>query len=73
MHSHTPVVFVWMLFQAFLPWVLVLQLLYLMDAVQNGIQKENLRFTFSLTLYIARVAQQMLKPGNLLCVELVVR
>ncbi|XP_032053287.1 nucleolar pre-ribosomal-associated protein 1 isoform X1 [Aythya fuligula] len=38
------------------------QLLYLMDAVQNGIQKQNLRFTFSLTLYIARVAQQMLKP-----------
>ncbi|NXC43094.1 NPA1P protein, partial [Penelope pileata] len=38
------------------------QLLYLMDAVQNGIRQENLRFTFSLTLYIARVAQQMLKP-----------
>uniref|UniRef100_A0A8C3BFY8 URB1 ribosome biogenesis homolog n=1 Tax=Cairina moschata TaxID=8855 RepID=A0A8C3BFY8_CAIMO len=38
------------------------QLMYLMDAVQNGIQKQNLRFTFSLTLYIARVAQQMLKP-----------
>ncbi|XP_068768385.1 nucleolar pre-ribosomal-associated protein 1 isoform X2 [Struthio camelus] len=38
------------------------QLLYLMDAVQNGIRRQNLRFTFSLTLYIARVAQQMLKP-----------
>uniref|UniRef100_A0A8B9CB62 URB1 ribosome biosis homolog n=1 Tax=Anser brachyrhynchus TaxID=132585 RepID=A0A8B9CB62_9AVES len=38
------------------------QLLYLMDAVQNGIRQQNLRFTFSLTLYIARVAQQMLKP-----------
>ncbi|NXK50470.1 NPA1P protein, partial [Chauna torquata] len=38
------------------------QLLYLMDAVQNGIRQQNLRFTFSLTLYVARVAQQMLKP-----------
>ncbi|XP_068038864.1 nucleolar pre-ribosomal-associated protein 1 isoform X1 [Anomalospiza imberbis] len=38
------------------------QLLYLLDAVQNGIKQPNLRFTFSLTLYIARVAQQILKP-----------
>ncbi|XP_060090308.1 nucleolar pre-ribosomal-associated protein 1 [Heteronotia binoei] len=38
------------------------QLLYLMDVVQNGIQQPNLRFTFPLTLYIARVAQHMLKP-----------
>ncbi|KFQ34461.1 Nucleolar pre-ribosomal-associated protein 1, partial [Mesitornis unicolor] len=38
------------------------QLLYLLDAVQNGIWQPNLRFTFSLTLYIARVAQQILKP-----------
>uniref|UniRef100_A0A803V723 URB1 ribosome biosis homolog n=1 Tax=Ficedula albicollis TaxID=59894 RepID=A0A803V723_FICAL len=38
------------------------QLLYLLDAVQNGIKQPNLRVTFSLTLYIARVAQQMLKP-----------
>ncbi|NXS64029.1 NPA1P protein, partial [Brachypteracias leptosomus] len=38
------------------------QLLYLLDAVQNGIEQPNLRFTFSLTLYIARVAQQILKP-----------
>ncbi|NXW05576.1 NPA1P protein, partial [Fregetta grallaria] len=38
------------------------QLLYLLDAVQNGIGHPNLRFTFSLTLYIARVAQQILKP-----------
>ncbi|NXD76883.1 NPA1P protein, partial [Halcyon senegalensis] len=38
------------------------QLLYLLDAVQNGIRKPNLRFTFSLTLYVARVAQQILKP-----------
>ncbi|XP_063202755.1 LOW QUALITY PROTEIN: nucleolar pre-ribosomal-associated protein 1 [Chroicocephalus ridibundus] len=38
------------------------QLVYLLDAVQNGIGQPNLRFTFSLTLYIARVAQQILKP-----------
>ncbi|XP_074853089.1 nucleolar pre-ribosomal-associated protein 1 [Carettochelys insculpta] len=38
------------------------QLLYLMDVVQNGIRQPNLRFTFSLTLFIAKVAQQMLKP-----------
>ncbi|XP_053164399.1 nucleolar pre-ribosomal-associated protein 1 isoform X2 [Hemicordylus capensis] len=38
------------------------QLLYLMDVVQNGIRQPNLRLTFPLTLYIARVAQQMLKP-----------
>ncbi|XP_014108968.1 PREDICTED: nucleolar pre-ribosomal-associated protein 1 [Pseudopodoces humilis] len=38
------------------------QLLYLLDAVQNGIGQPNLRFTFSLSLYIARVAQQILKP-----------
>uniref|UniRef100_A0A8C4VFM0 URB1 ribosome biosis homolog n=1 Tax=Gopherus evgoodei TaxID=1825980 RepID=A0A8C4VFM0_9SAUR len=38
------------------------QLLYLMDVVQNGIRKPNLRFTFSLTLFVARMMQQMLKP-----------
>ncbi|XP_030921106.1 nucleolar pre-ribosomal-associated protein 1 [Geospiza fortis] len=38
------------------------QLLYLLDAVQNGIRQPNLRLTFSLSLYIARVAQQILKP-----------
>ncbi|XP_062982759.1 nucleolar pre-ribosomal-associated protein 1 [Elgaria multicarinata webbii] len=38
------------------------QLLYLMDVVQNGIRKPNFRLTFPLTLYISRVAQQMLKP-----------
>ncbi|XP_021404256.2 nucleolar pre-ribosomal-associated protein 1 isoform X2 [Lonchura striata] len=38
------------------------QLLYLLDAVQNGIRQPNLRFTFSLTLYTARVAKQILKP-----------
>ncbi|XP_064263260.1 nucleolar pre-ribosomal-associated protein 1 [Passer domesticus] len=40
------------------------QLLYLLDAVQNGIRQPNLRFTFSLTLYVARVAQQILKPED---------
>ncbi|NXW84799.1 NPA1P protein, partial [Alopecoenas beccarii] len=38
------------------------QLLYLLDSVQNGIRQPNLRFTFSLALYVARVAQQILKP-----------
>ncbi|XP_041128043.1 nucleolar pre-ribosomal-associated protein 1-like [Polyodon spathula] len=38
------------------------QLLYLMDAVKNGIRQQNLRLTFSLAVYIAKVAQQMLKP-----------
>ncbi|NXO02201.1 NPA1P protein, partial [Rhinopomastus cyanomelas] len=38
------------------------QLLYLLDTVQNGVTQPNFRFTFSLTLYIARVAQQILKP-----------
>nr|XP_054511019.1 nucleolar pre-ribosomal-associated protein 1 [Agelaius phoeniceus] len=38
------------------------QLLYLLDAVQNGIRQPNLRLTFSLSLYIARVAQQILRP-----------
>lgn len=64
MYSCFPVVFVWVMVQAFLPCALVLQLLYLLDAVQNGIGQPNLRFTFSLTLYIARVAQQILKPGT---------
>ncbi|KAJ7320521.1 hypothetical protein JRQ81_020032 [Phrynocephalus forsythii] len=38
------------------------QLLYLMDVVQNGIRQPNLRVAFPLTLYISRVAQQMLRP-----------
>ncbi|XP_068000598.1 nucleolar pre-ribosomal-associated protein 1 isoform X4 [Melanerpes formicivorus] len=40
------------------------QLLYLLESVQNGIELPNLRFTFSLSLYIARVAQQILKPED---------
>ncbi|XP_056346462.1 nucleolar pre-ribosomal-associated protein 1 isoform X2 [Oenanthe melanoleuca] len=46
------------------------QLLYLLDAVQNGIKQPNLRITFSLTLYIARVAQQMLKPEEHMYIKL---
>ncbi|XP_029459452.1 nucleolar pre-ribosomal-associated protein 1 isoform X2 [Rhinatrema bivittatum] len=37
-------------------------LLYLMDVVKSGIRKQNLQLTFSLTLYIAKVAQQILQP-----------
>ncbi|XP_071418630.1 nucleolar pre-ribosomal-associated protein 1 [Pithys albifrons albifrons] len=46
------------------------QLLYLLEAVQNGIKQPNLRFTFSLTLYIARVAQQILKPEGHMYIKL---
>ncbi|XP_033865183.3 nucleolar pre-ribosomal-associated protein 1-like [Acipenser ruthenus] len=38
------------------------QLLCLMDAVKNGIKQQNLRLTFSMAMYITKVAQQMLKP-----------
>uniref|UniRef100_A0A8C2ZSQ5 URB1 ribosome biogenesis homolog n=1 Tax=Cyclopterus lumpus TaxID=8103 RepID=A0A8C2ZSQ5_CYCLU len=38
------------------------QLLYLMDTVKNGIRQPNQRLPFVLTTYIAKVAQQMLKP-----------
>lgn len=44
-------------------FVLINQLLYLMDMVKNGIQKENLRLPFVMTTYIQKVAQLMLKPG----------
>ncbi|XP_030057993.1 nucleolar pre-ribosomal-associated protein 1 isoform X2 [Microcaecilia unicolor] len=37
-------------------------LLYLMDVVKSGIKKQNLQLTFSLTLYIAKVAKQILRP-----------
>ncbi|XP_059187700.1 nucleolar pre-ribosomal-associated protein 1 isoform X2 [Centropristis striata] len=40
------------------------QLLYLMDTVKNGIQQQNQRLPFVLTTYIAKVAQQMLKPED---------
>ncbi|XP_069744854.1 nucleolar pre-ribosomal-associated protein 1 isoform X2 [Narcine bancroftii] len=38
------------------------QLLYLLDIVKNGIRKPNVRLTFCLAFYIAKVAQQMFKP-----------
>lgn len=39
------------------------QLLYLMDTMKNGIRHPNQRLPFVLTTYVAKVAQQMLKPG----------
>ncbi|KAM4701657.1 nucleolar pre-ribosomal-associated protein 1 [Discoglossus pictus] len=38
------------------------QLQNLMDVVRNGIRQPNLRLTFSLTLYVAKAAPQILKP-----------
>ncbi|XP_036418285.1 nucleolar pre-ribosomal-associated protein 1 isoform X2 [Colossoma macropomum] len=38
------------------------QLLYLLDTVKNGIQKQNLKVSFVHTTYIAKVAQQILRP-----------
>ncbi|XP_059506193.1 nucleolar pre-ribosomal-associated protein 1 isoform X2 [Stegostoma tigrinum] len=38
------------------------QLLYLLDVVKNGIRQPNARITFCLAVYVAKVAQQMLKP-----------
>ncbi|XP_030601182.1 nucleolar pre-ribosomal-associated protein 1 [Archocentrus centrarchus] len=40
------------------------QLLYLMDVVKNGIQQQNQRLPFVMTTYIAKAAQQMLKPED---------
>lgn len=39
------------------------QLLYLLDTLRNAIQKQNLRVSFVHATYIAKVAQQILKPG----------
>ncbi|KAI4893107.1 hypothetical protein NFI96_020631 [Prochilodus magdalenae] len=38
------------------------QLTYLLDTVKNGIQKQNLRVPFVHTTYIAKLAQQILRP-----------
>uniref|UniRef100_H0V8H5 URB1 ribosome biosis homolog n=1 Tax=Cavia porcellus TaxID=10141 RepID=H0V8H5_CAVPO len=38
------------------------QLLYLLDVVRNGIQTPNLRLPFTLALFIAKAALQILKP-----------
>ncbi|XP_042342998.1 nucleolar pre-ribosomal-associated protein 1 [Plectropomus leopardus] len=40
------------------------QLLYLMDTVKNGVRQQNQKLPFVLTTYIAKVAQQMLKPED---------
>uniref|UniRef100_A0A452UTE7 URB1 ribosome biogenesis homolog n=1 Tax=Ursus maritimus TaxID=29073 RepID=A0A452UTE7_URSMA len=38
------------------------QVLYLLDVVRNGIRTQNMRLTFTLTLFIAKAALQILKP-----------
>ncbi|XP_023375485.1 nucleolar pre-ribosomal-associated protein 1 [Pteropus vampyrus] len=38
------------------------QVLYLLDVVRNGIRTRNMRLTFTLSLFIAKAALQMLKP-----------
>ncbi|XP_047651428.1 LOW QUALITY PROTEIN: nucleolar pre-ribosomal-associated protein 1 [Phacochoerus africanus] len=38
------------------------QVLYLLDVVRNGIRTPNMRLTFTLTLFIAKAALQILKP-----------
>ncbi|XP_047576986.1 nucleolar pre-ribosomal-associated protein 1 [Lutra lutra] len=40
------------------------QLLYLLDVVRNGIRTQNMRLTFTLTLFIAKAASQILKPED---------
>lgn len=40
------------------------KLLYLLDVVRNGIRTQNMRLTFTLTLFIAKAASQILKPGT---------
>nr|XP_012301886.1 nucleolar pre-ribosomal-associated protein 1 isoform X3 [Aotus nancymaae] len=38
------------------------QLLYLLDVVRNGIRTQDMRLTFTLALFIAKAAVQILKP-----------
>lgn len=40
------------------------KVLYLLDVVRNGIRTRNMRLTFTLSLFIAKAALQMLKPGT---------
>lgn len=40
------------------------KVLYLLDVVRNGIRTQNMRLTFTLTLFIAKAALQILKPGT---------
>ncbi|XP_057553181.1 nucleolar pre-ribosomal-associated protein 1 isoform X1 [Hippopotamus amphibius kiboko] len=39
------------------------QVLYLLDVVRNGIRTKNMRLTFTLALFIAKAALQILKPA----------
>ena len=41
-----------------------LQVLYLLDVVRNGVRTPNMRLTFTLALFIAKAALQLLKPGT---------
>ncbi|RVE65079.1 hypothetical protein OJAV_G00132260 [Oryzias javanicus] len=40
------------------------QILYLMDMVKNGVHQQNQKLPFVLTSYVAKVAQQMLRPED---------
>lgn len=44
--------------------LLISKVLYLMDVVRNGIRTPNMRLTFTLALFIAKAALQILKPGT---------
>lgn len=41
------------------------QVLYLLDVVRNGIKTPNMRLPFTVALFIAKAAVQILKPGTL--------
>ncbi|CAH2219289.1 Hypothetical predicted protein [Pelobates cultripes] len=38
------------------------QLQYFLDIIKNGLRKQNQRLTFLITLYVAKAAQQILRP-----------
>lgn len=40
------------------------QVLYLLDVVRSGVRTPNMRLTFTLALFIAKAALQLLKPGT---------
>ncbi|XP_053772612.1 nucleolar pre-ribosomal-associated protein 1 isoform X2 [Desmodus rotundus] len=40
------------------------QVLYLLDVVRNGVRTPNMRLTFTLALFIAKAALQLLKPED---------
>ena len=45
------------------------QVLYLLDVVRNGIKAPNLRLPFTVALFIAKAALQILKPGTIIVGE----